>query len=67
MIQNPAVVLWREVMRLPVSVHRGIHLIVLDNISDPGGVIGAEQLEWLRTALDHLDRDIPIVVLTTST
>jgi calcineurin-like phosphoesterase family protein len=44
--------------------HKGIHFIVLDNVSDPTGAIGEAQLKWLRTDLDHVDRDAPIVVLT---
>ena len=44
--------------------HKGIHFIVLDNVSDPGGIIGGEQLKWLRADLEHVDRDVPIVVLT---
>jgi hypothetical protein len=44
--------------------HKGIHFIVLDNVSDPGGAIGAAQLEWLRADLEHVERDAPLVVLT---
>jgi calcineurin-like phosphoesterase family protein len=44
--------------------HKGIHFIVLDNVSDPTGAIGESQLKWLRADLDHVDREAPIVVLT---
>jgi len=44
--------------------HNGVHFIVLDNVSDPGAKIGDEQLAWLKTDLDRLDRKAPIVVLT---
>jgi len=44
--------------------HKGIHFIVLDNVSDPTGTIGEAQLKWLRADLDHVDREAPIVVLT---
>jgi hypothetical protein len=44
--------------------HKGIHFIVLDNVSDPAALIGEEQLAWLKTDLDRLDRDAPVVVLT---
>ncbi|HEX7953216.1 MAG TPA: metallophosphoesterase [Burkholderiales bacterium] len=44
--------------------HKGIHFIVLDNVSDPSAMIGEEQLAWLKTELDRLDRQAPIVVLT---
>ncbi len=44
--------------------HKGIHFIVLDNVSDPAGAIGDTQLKWLRADLEHVDRDTPVVVLT---
>ena len=44
--------------------HKGIHFIVLDNVSDPAGAIGDTQLKWLRADLEHVDRDAPVVVLT---
>ena len=44
--------------------HKGVHFIVLDNVSDPGAKIGDEQLAWLKADLDKLDRRAPIVVLT---
>ncbi len=44
--------------------HKGIHFIVLDNVSDPGAAIGKNQLAWLRSDLEKLDVEQPIVVLT---
>jgi 3',5'-cyclic AMP phosphodiesterase CpdA len=44
--------------------HKGIHFIVLDNVSDPTGAIGEAQLKWLRADLGHVDREAPVVVLT---
>ncbi len=44
--------------------HKGIHFIVLDNVSDPGAIIGQAQLKWLQEDLKRLSRDSPIVVLT---
>jgi hypothetical protein len=44
--------------------HKGIHFIVLDNVSDPAALIGEEQLAWLKSDLDRLDRQAPIVVFT---
>jgi hypothetical protein len=44
--------------------HKGIHFIVLDNVSDPAALVGEEQLEWLAGDLAKLDRRQPIVVLT---
>ena len=44
--------------------HKGIHCIVLDNVSDPAAMLGEAQLAWLQTDLQRLDRDAPIVVFT---
>jgi len=44
--------------------HKGVHFIVIDNVSDPGAKIGDEQLAWIRTKLGRLDKKAPIVVLT---
>lgn len=44
--------------------HKGIHFIVLDNVSDPGASLGAEQLTWLKQDLKQMRRDAPIVVFT---
>src|SRR5262245_46020466 len=44
--------------------HKGVHFIALDNVSDPAGAIGSQQLEWLRADLAKQDKDQRIVVLT---
>lgn len=44
--------------------HKGVHFIVLDNVSDPGAKIGEAQLAWLKQDLKQMHRDAPIVVLT---
>ena len=44
--------------------HKGVHLIALDNVSDPAGRIGDEQLAWLAADLAKQPRDSRIVVLT---
>jgi hypothetical protein len=44
--------------------HKGVHFIVLDNVSDPGSKVGDAQLGWLKADLEHRDRAVPIVVLT---
>src|SRR5262245_9434372 len=44
--------------------HKGVHFIVLDNVSDPEAVIGEAQLKWLQADLGQLKRDTPIVALT---
>lgn len=44
--------------------HKGVHFIVLDNVSDPEAVIGEAQLAWLQADLKQHKPDTPIVVLT---
>ncbi len=44
--------------------HKGVHFIVLDNVSDPAGRVGAAQLEWLASDLSRQQPDAPIVVFT---
>ncbi|MCJ0762414.1 metallophosphoesterase family protein [Variovorax terrae] len=44
--------------------HKGLHFIVLDNVSDPAARLGDEQLQWLRGHLATLPRDTRLVVLT---
>ena len=42
--------------------HKGIHFVALDNVSDPNGLIGEQQLEWLHADLAKLDKTAPVVV-----
>jgi len=44
--------------------HKGMHFIVIDNVSDPAGRIGEAQLAWLKANLDAQDKDARIVVFT---
>ena len=44
--------------------HKGVHFIVLDNVTDPAAAIGDEQLSWLAADLARVDKEAPIVVLT---
>ncbi len=44
--------------------HKGVHFIVLDNVSDPRATLGEEQLQWLADDLAKLNRDAPIVIFT---
>jgi 3',5'-cyclic AMP phosphodiesterase CpdA len=44
--------------------HKGVHFIVLDNVSDPRARIGDEQLAWLAADLQKQKADAPIVVFT---
>lgn len=44
--------------------HRGVHFIVLDNVSDPAARLGEAQLAWLRDDLSRQSKDQPIVVFT---
>ena len=44
--------------------HKGVHFAVLDNVSDPGAVVGEAQLAWLKGDLSKQKADAPIAVLT---
>jgi hypothetical protein len=44
--------------------HKGVHFVALDNVSDPAGAVGDEQVDWLSADLKKVRRDAPIVVLT---
>jgi 3',5'-cyclic AMP phosphodiesterase CpdA len=44
--------------------HKGVHFIVIDNVSDPAARIGEQQLAWMKADLARQSRDAPIVVLT---
>ncbi len=42
--------------------HKGVNFIALDNVSDPNGLIGERQLQWLSAQVAAADKDQPIVV-----
>lgn len=42
--------------------HKGIHFVALDNVSDPRGILGDEQLAWLAADLAAQPKDARIVV-----
>jgi hypothetical protein len=44
--------------------HKGVHFIVLDNVSDPTSSIGDAQLKWLMADLKKQKKDSRIVVFT---
>jgi 3',5'-cyclic AMP phosphodiesterase CpdA len=44
--------------------HKGVHFIVLDNVSDPRGRVGEAQLQWLDADLKKQNANSKIVVLT---
>jgi 3',5'-cyclic AMP phosphodiesterase CpdA len=44
--------------------HKGVHFVVIDNVSDPGANIGEAQLQWLAADLQKQDKDARIVVFT---
>ncbi len=44
--------------------HKGVHFIVLDNVSDPTASIGEAQLQWLAADLNTQPKDAKIVVFT---
>lgn len=42
--------------------HKGVHFVALDNVSNPNGLIGEDQLQWLQADLARHDKSQPIVV-----
>ncbi len=44
--------------------HKGVHFVVLDNVSDPAAKLGDDQIDWLRRDLRPLAPDAPIVIFT---
>lgn len=44
--------------------HKGVHFVVLDNVSAPGSKIGDDQLEWLKNDLATQKQDARIVLFT---
>lgn len=44
--------------------HKGVHFVVVDNVSDPGANVGEPQLQWLQADLAKLAKSTPIVVFT---
>jgi len=44
--------------------HKGVHFVILDNVSDPQGIIGDTQAAWLESDLKRFKHDHPVVVLT---
>jgi 3',5'-cyclic AMP phosphodiesterase CpdA len=44
--------------------HKGVHFIVLDNVSDPAGRVGDAQRAWLAADLAHQPKGARIVVFT---
>jgi hypothetical protein len=44
--------------------HKGVHFVLLDNVSAQGSVLGDAQLEWLERGLQKLNPATPLVVFT---
>lgn len=42
--------------------HKGVHFVALDNVSDPNGLIGEDQLQWLHADIARFDKAQPVVV-----
>jgi predicted phosphodiesterase len=42
--------------------HKGVHFVALDNVSDPNGLIGENQLQWMQADLARQDKAQPLVV-----
>jgi len=44
--------------------HKGLHFVVLDNVSDPGATVGEAQLDWLKNDIARVPEQRAVVVLT---
>ncbi|MFP5238379.1 MAG: metallophosphoesterase family protein [Acidobacteriota bacterium] len=44
--------------------HKGVHFLVIDNVSDPGASVGEAQLAWITAELSRIPKADPLVVLT---
>ena len=44
--------------------HKGVHFIALDNVSDPKGRLGDQQIQWLEADIKKLNPNIQVIVLT---
>jgi Calcineurin-like phosphoesterase len=44
--------------------HKGLHFVVLDNVSDPAGAVGDAQIDWLAADLKATSPGTPVVVFT---
>ena len=42
--------------------HKGVYFIALDNVSDPGAILGVAQLAWLEAEVAKVPHDAPLVV-----
>jgi hypothetical protein len=42
--------------------HKGVHFIALDNVSDPGAILGDAQLAWLAQEVARVPKAAPLVV-----
>jgi hypothetical protein len=44
--------------------HKGVYFIILDNVSDPKGNLGDDQLQWLSQEIKKIDQASQIIVIT---
>ena len=44
--------------------HKGVHFLVIDNVSDPAASVGEAQLAWIGAELSRIPKADPLVVLT---
>jgi len=42
--------------------HKGVHFLALDNVSQQGSILGADQLKWLAEELGQVPKNEPLVV-----
>jgi 3',5'-cyclic AMP phosphodiesterase CpdA len=44
--------------------HKGIHFLMIDNVSDPTAIVGEDQIAWIKKDLAKVEEETPVVVFT---
>jgi predicted phosphodiesterase len=44
--------------------HKGIHFLMVDNVSDPSAIVGEDQIAWIKKDLAKVEAETPVVVFT---
>jgi len=57
---------YKEILGKPnyVFQHKGVHFLVVDNVTDPASSVGDAQLAWIAAELGRIPKTDPVVVLT---
>jgi 3',5'-cyclic AMP phosphodiesterase CpdA len=44
--------------------HKGVHFLMIDNVSDPTAIVGEDQIAWIKKDLAKVEEETPVVVFT---